>query len=892
MSNPIQLSNLTYADILIDVNSQLQADSRFNGSLINAPVFQELLKYFAGMVDVNTYALQRRSEECFFDTAQLKSSIISLARMFGYDISRPKPGSGNISVKFKGIAALGLPISSYIQIPRFSPFTYNGLPYVLKDTVTFAVKDLITADEVTMLVDYYGKDITLVQGEIKEYVIPAISNNQLGTTFQIYKIDDLEFSNVYSIHDDFIGHITRVWVGSDKNSNTEYTIDRRSLISWQAISNASSDISSNGQASRTCVIKTTPDDNVELLFGDDLFAAKGAVSATDDITVQYLSTKGDLGNGIGIVGNKVTYSGEIFATTGVPVARNVSFEFATNVTGGTAIEDKESIRYGAPSIFNSLDRLVTNEDYENYLISLNSPIDIRNAISWGEQEQKGSAFADPKSFNIGFFSAAGSLYDFDGAIFAPKANLADATLDDYYDENKVQAQSFFNVYTRNARAKQVNTYYVDESTRTYVQESNVVSKDTIATATNNFGKVTITYTSPDVDKANNISLSTDINLLYKGNSTIESFIIEFPNMIAAALTNVIDDRVPNGNSNYGHKAFPVIAPEDITVVKTINDGYDITIAFNNSPCYISAFVGNVGIDALKLSLNINSTSKSSKKNVTSKVTDVVSTLNKKSTKTIANVYVSPIIHKFYATGTAYIKNLFSIDQVKKEICNAVYTQLDIEASFGVPIYKSNIIQTFEEHSAVIHVDLDFSAGQDYSKSSSLELILNGHPAIQAIVNNVFGTYLAGTNSIPLTEDIFWNTLMVEFENEIVAGLKQNIFSQGTSDPKTSDIAFIFAPNYSAANRTYANLITADSVKAVYNDNNVPDYNYTMVDLINSIRTMLSYQIKSNLINKYGNIGFPNNMAKITVDDKMGSFTLGSEIVQLDLSQIVYTYGGA
>ena len=78
----------------------------------------------------------------------------------------------------------------------------------------------------------------------------------------------------------------------------------------------------------------------------------------------------------------------------------IEFNLTTDIVGGADLEAVESIKLNAPSIYYSLDRCVTPGDYTAYLRTMTSPIIIRNAIAWGEQDEGGNIEPIQKLFNI------------------------------------------------------------------------------------------------------------------------------------------------------------------------------------------------------------------------------------------------------------------------------------------------------------------------------------------------------------------------------------------------------------------------------------------------------------------------------------------------------------
>ena len=120
------------------------------------------------------------------------------------------------------------------------------------------------------------------------------------------------------------------------------------------------DVNSN---SEIFLVQEVQDERYELLFGDGIIGKKlenGSV-----VTVQYIITDGEDGNGIGN-GNSFSFAGRIVNPQGgsVTLTSTPSVGTVQASTNGSEIESISSIKYYAPRIYSSQYRAVTPRDYE------------------------------------------------------------------------------------------------------------------------------------------------------------------------------------------------------------------------------------------------------------------------------------------------------------------------------------------------------------------------------------------------------------------------------------------------------------------------------------------------------------------------------------------------
>ena len=498
--NFLDYTKLTYSDIITQIRARLDADSRFE-NFSDSAIAKMVFEIFAATADLTNYYIERRAEECFFDTARLRSSVILLAKGLGYTITRPIPATTTLLMKLKGPLPAWTTAGEKINLSAHHEFTHDGNKFILANTYAYTFtsadvangignsdfeKDIsysLTSDATAVRIlsqddiDDEGiatsalSTIGLIQGELKTKEILANNNPLVGQKFQKYKIDDKTFSNKFGSEDYGSGdpdsslNVTFVGVttsGADAVANDEntwesgdslkYKIDRRSLINQESLAAFNAD----DDALKLCTIRTSPDEGVEVVFGDGNYAKIGA-DATQNIYVRYLSTLGAEANKVGVNGAQITTSTSIYVNSevGKNITDNLEFYLNSNITDGADMESVESIKQSAPALYYALDRLVTSSDYINYLKSLTSPINIKNAIAWGEQEDvenDSTKTANIKLFNIVLFSVLGYLYDVTSSTNAPKIangstgqNIEESILDEITDIDAEFPSSYFNI---------------------------------------------------------------------------------------------------------------------------------------------------------------------------------------------------------------------------------------------------------------------------------------------------------------------------------------------------------------------------------------------------------------------------------------------------------------
>lgn len=898
-SNFLNYTGLTFDEIVSQAASKLSQDSNLI-NLRDSELKQFVVDMLAAVADMNNYNIERVAEENFFDFLKKRSSAVGLSKNLGYDITRAIPSEAKIKIRLSGdLTAKNIQVDDYFQIPIWTSFTYGGQSLILKDTFTYIfsssdVNSISTNGEDFQLdieYDVNGNEIELVQGELTDIVIDGSTNDQIGKTFQTYKISDTEFSNKYGSKD-YNTPMTRVKVGETYADATEYVINRRSLISWEVISN-----SQLGETQSVCVLRSTPDENMELKFGNGQFAELGAVEVSADgpsttsqnIYITYLKTKGSDGNKIGAVGKKLSTSANV-TVNGEDITNNVEFIFTTNIKNGSDFESIESISTNAPNIYYSLDRVVSKKDYEYYLKSLTSPINIKNAFAWGEQEEyeKNNYEPIPKLFNVALFCCLASIYNVDSSPYSVRTesnNLNDSLLDLEYDEDGVQNQSYFNVYVKQNVVEQLKRYetsatvwvtYGDEESNFNAQNF-ISTYDTSAFMVNYTSDVFLSAFGGYQELILDLSVATDEN--------------DIASEIQTKLRTVTDDRLNSSlNPTYGELFFSAVNVNwDSVNSRFVISGDSTDLGYVQSIEDDVNLVSTLGLDsnlASKVSiLSVNDLE-------SDKINLVVDELDKRSQITLKNIYMSPILQNFNITGTIYVNKFADKETLHTTIKDNLYEWFDKNIDFNTEVYLSNIVEQIEKYTNVKYANIDIvpnvpTPTGEYFFSADDSIFDNvQYAADKSAIVNAF---------IFSLDDYF--TVGGNIATDYLTEITTNIYNYNGSNKS------LIYDNLSWFNHITERSFYNDFVQLLYNA--LPNYNskggtpfrdtQDFIRTVSKIHKDLAYIIRYNMLDTHGNIAEEKRYKTVngieTLVKYKGGYTLGSEIPKFNVNTSIQYVGG-
>ena len=266
--------------------------------------------------------------ESFMNTAQLRSSVTSLAEGLGYVPKSYSSSKADLNLAVQ-ISADTRP--TLITLPRGTSFTSS----VGEISYTFQTREnFIATDDGTGLYQFLnstdGVTIPVFEGieKTKTFFVGDVADNQ------VYVIPDITM--------DTSTMRVRVFPTASSSSFDTYINIQRAL----RINNDS----------KFFQIKEVPNGFYEIIFGDGTTTGKAPV-AGNKIVIDYLSTQGTIAN------NASSFSPSSDVTVnGIDYTLVTTTEAAS--AGGAYKESIESIRQNAPIAFTSQRRLVTAEDYK------------------------------------------------------------------------------------------------------------------------------------------------------------------------------------------------------------------------------------------------------------------------------------------------------------------------------------------------------------------------------------------------------------------------------------------------------------------------------------------------------------------------------------------------
>ena len=464
-------TRINYQDMLEDFTARLRNDERFK-NMSSASIYYLFMEMLTGTFDMTNFYMQRTAEEGFIDTAKLDSSVIKHGKNLGYNPIRNTPAEAEIQITIKGPLPYGLTPGATIYFSQDeTDLSFDNNKFILNTDYSYKVtKDDIEAgqsatwsktltysvpvdsmkylelQDVKMYNDASLVPIKIFQGEVKTEVIKGISNlTKIGKSYQFYDIDDLKFSNWYGKRDPNGWYKntfykknswTKVGIGKDEEEALSpenlYDIEDCSIYLNEKL--AQFDESSNNMPYKICSLTTNGDKSIRLKFGDGTVVSPGLVTEEDNIYVRYIQCEGATANRISSNTAEVKVNNKFYATCPggiIDVTGNIKITLNTDIMDGVDFEDQQSIKNNAPLYFASNNRLVTKQDFVSYFRGLTTPLKVKNAIAWGQDEiedfDNGGHTTYKYIQNCICYCIAASLYKTDNAVHYPINVLTDTS---------------------------------------------------------------------------------------------------------------------------------------------------------------------------------------------------------------------------------------------------------------------------------------------------------------------------------------------------------------------------------------------------------------------------------------------------------------------------------
>ena len=337
-NSAISVTSLDFDAIKTSMKTYISSKPEFTDYNFEGSTISMILDLLAYNTYQNAFYTSMIGNEMFLDSAQLRDSVASRAKMLDYVPRSARGASTTLNVQ---ITPTGAPDT--VTIDKGSEFsaTVDGESYkfVTPEAYTLSSNDLYTGD------------ITITEGRV------ATHRFTVSTTSPVRYILPNENVDTTSITVD-------VQNSADDQNSTRY--------------NVASDISQVQANSAVYFLQEVEDSQYEIYFGDNVI---GKAPVDSNIVIaNYRVCNGTVGNDINSFTSPSTLGGfSAFTTTvNAPTA------------GGSDNESIESIKFNAPKNYETQNRAVLSEDYKRIILRDNG--DFQSVSVWGGEENSPAIF--------------------------------------------------------------------------------------------------------------------------------------------------------------------------------------------------------------------------------------------------------------------------------------------------------------------------------------------------------------------------------------------------------------------------------------------------------------------------------------------------------------------
>jgi len=354
MVTTIRSTDLDFTTIKNNLKLALKNNTEFADYNYEGSGLSNLLDVLAYNTHYNALIANMALNESYLTTAQLRSSVVSLAEAIGYMPASKTASTATVNLSVNTGNLAGRP--SVLTLPRGTRFntTVDDIAY------TFETIGTLTATD-------NGFGLYVFKDNLNQ---EAITIKEGTNTRKTFIVSENSIDTTYVIPDKNIDTTTAfVSVFDDLNTTTFATYT--DLKQADVIDDKS----------KVYILRETPNGFYELSFGDGFTLGK-APEAGNKISVDYLSTNGPIANGA------ITFSpiSQVSVTTGSGTnSYNLTTTTVTKSVSGSNVETLESIRKNAPFSYASQNRMVTAVDYAT-LVKRNFGYLIKDIQAYGGED--------------------------------------------------------------------------------------------------------------------------------------------------------------------------------------------------------------------------------------------------------------------------------------------------------------------------------------------------------------------------------------------------------------------------------------------------------------------------------------------------------------------------
>lgn len=380
-----------------------------------------LLELFAHMGDILSYYQDRAFNESFLGTAQTRRSIIQHLRLIGYKLSTAAPASAALTL------AVPASVNDIITIRKGDAFATKS--QVDSPSVRFEyTREVPMEVDCSTLVPVGGKktitNIPVEEGRLVEDEILGVSDGRANQRYPL-------------THGGLI--LRSLGQGQQIQKDVVLLTELGGTIDeWRQQDSLS--FSREGQ--QDYMIEIDENDQATVMFGDGAFGAIPAPGAQIRVTYRV---------GGGLKGNVVAGSLQTIVDAPQLTLLGATVTNPTAATGGAEREDIASAVRHAPSVFRSLKRAVTADDYEALALEFTGVGKVRaegtnwNTVSLFIAPQGGGHVSDVLEANLlAYFEdkrPVSTLIEIQDVDYVQIFVTAEVDVESYYSADEIKERA-------------------------------------------------------------------------------------------------------------------------------------------------------------------------------------------------------------------------------------------------------------------------------------------------------------------------------------------------------------------------------------------------------------------------------------------------------------------
>jgi len=344
----INASELDFDNIKTNLINYMKAtDTTFNDYNFEGSAMSTIIDVLAYVTHVNSMNANFALNETFLDTSQLRTSVVSHAKLLGYTPRSIAPSVAYIDMTMaKGTA---------------TPFwNHDGTNTPLPLTMTRGTKFSTSIDGVTY--PMFASDTTTIN-----------YNETDGWKFSNIKIEQGTLSNINYTYQNNTFESYIIPANNVNTASIKVTVTDSSATDASKVYALNTNMVTLDGTSEVYFLEEGRDGYYEVKFGDNIIGKRPGNG--NSISIEYAT----IPSGTNVNGATVfTMTDSLNGNTDETVT------LVTKATGGAARESKEAIKFNAPLAHISQNRAVTPDDYKT--IIKNEFADLEAVAVWGGED--------------------------------------------------------------------------------------------------------------------------------------------------------------------------------------------------------------------------------------------------------------------------------------------------------------------------------------------------------------------------------------------------------------------------------------------------------------------------------------------------------------------------